>query len=59
MGVQMNYWPAEVTNLSECYAPFITYVSTEALKDGGSWQQVARKENCRGWAVHTQNNIFG
>lgn len=59
INVQMNYWPAEVTNLSECYAPFITYVSTEALKDGGSWQQVARKENCRGWAVHTQNNIFG
>ena len=34
INVQMNYWPAEVTNLSECYAPFITYVSTEALKDG-------------------------
>ena len=59
INAEMNYWPAEVANLSECYAPFITYVSTEALKDGGSWQQVARKENCRGWAVHTQNNIFG
>ena len=59
INVQMNYWPAEVANLSECYEPFIRYVQTEALKQGGSWQQVARKENCRGWAVHTQNNIFG
>ena len=59
INVQMNYWPAEVGNLSECYAPFIEYVSTEARKPGGSWQRVARKEHCRGWAVHTQNNIFG
>ena len=24
INVQMNYWPTEVANLSECYAPFIT-----------------------------------
>ncbi len=59
INVQMNYWPAEATGLPECHAPFIAYVYTEALKDGGSWRQVARKENCRGWALHTQNNIFG
>lgn len=59
INVQMNYWPTEVTNLSECYTPFINYVSIEALKQDGSWQKIARKENCRGWAVHTQNNIFG
>lgn len=59
INVQMNYWPTETANLSECYEPFIRYVYTEALKPGGSWQEVARKENCRGWAVHTQNNIFG
>lgn len=59
INVQMNYWPTEVANLSECYEPFIRYVHTEALKPGGSWQEVARKENCRGWAMHTQNNIFG
>ncbi|MCD8318214.1 MAG: hypothetical protein LUC45_04930 [Paraprevotella sp.] len=59
INVQMNYRPAEVTNLSDCYEPFIRYVQTEAMKPDGSWQQVARKENCRGWALHTQNNIFG
>lgn len=59
INVQMNYWPAEVTNLSECHLPFIKYVQTEAMKDNGSWQQLAKKENCRGWAMNTQNNIFG
>lgn len=39
--------------------PFINYVSTEAMKQDGSWQRVARKDGCRGWAVHTQNNLFG
>lgn len=59
INIQMNYWPAEVTNLAECHMPFINYVSTEAMKPDGSWQRVARKEGCRGWAVHTQNNLFG
>lgn len=59
INIQMNYWPAEVTNLAECHMPFINYVSTEAMKQDGSWQRVARKDGCRGWAVHTQNNLFG
>ncbi len=59
INVQMNYWPTEVAGLSECFAPFSHYVATEAMKVGGSWQEVARKEGCRGWTVHTQNNIFG
>lgn len=59
INVQMNYWPVEVTNLSECHLPFIRYVVTEATKDDGSWQRLARKEHCRGWVMNTQNNIFG
>lgn len=59
INIQMNYWPAEVTNLAECHMPFINYVSTEAMKQDGPWQRVARKDGCRGWAVHTQNNLFG
>lgn len=59
INIQMNYWPAEVTNLAECHMPFINYVSTEAMKPDGPWQRVARKDGCRGWAVHTQNNLFG
>lgn len=59
INVQMNYWPVETTNLSECAYPFLNYVKAEALKPGGSFRKVAEKEHLRGWAVHTQSNIFG
>lgn len=59
INIQMNYWPAEVANLSECHDLFFNYVSAEALKPNGSWQGIAKNENCRGWAVDTQNNVFG
>ena len=59
INIQMNYWPAECTNLSECHLPFINYVKTEALKENGSFRQVAIKEKLRGWTLHTQSNIFG
>lgn len=59
INIQMNYWPVEVTNLSECHLPFLYYVALEAGKADGSWQQVARKEGLRGWSIHTQSNIFG
>jgi len=59
INVEMNYWPTENTNLSECYSPFINYVYTEAMKKCGSWQKVAEGEHNRGWAVRTQSNIFG
>lgn len=59
INIQMNYWPAEVANLSECHSRLFDYVSAEALKTNGSWQNIAKEENCRGWAVDTQNNPFG
>ena len=59
INIQMNYWPVEPTNLSECHHPFLNYVKTEALRDSGNFQKVAQQENCRGWAVCTQSNIFG
>lgn len=59
INVEMNYWPTEVAGLSECFSPFVRYVHAEATKADGSWRKVAEKENCRGWALHTQSNIFG
>ncbi|WP_235817347.1 glycoside hydrolase family 95 protein [Bacteroides congonensis] len=58
INIQMNYWPAENTNLLECHHPFLDYIATEARKKDGSWQKVARKENLRGWSMKTQSNIF-
>ncbi len=58
INVQMNYWPAEVTNLAECHRPFINYIYNESqLND--SWKKMAREQDCKGWTMRTQNNIFG
>lgn len=60
INIQMNYWPAETANLSECHLPFLEYVAEEAVRrPEGSWRKIAREEGLRGWTVKTQNNIFG
>jgi len=53
---QMLYWPAEITNLSECHEPLFDYMET-LLAPG----KVSAKEffNTRGWVVNTMNNPFG
>ncbi|MDR2915189.1 MAG: glycoside hydrolase family 95 protein, partial [Tannerella sp.] len=58
INVQMNYWPTEVTNLKECHYPFINYIYNEAVIRS-SWRNMAAELGCRGWAMKTQNNIFG
>lgn len=59
INVQMNYWPVESTNLSECHVPFLNYIIEEASRKDGSWRKVAEMEGHRGWTVKTQSNIFG
>lgn len=53
---QMLYWPAEVTNLSECHEPLMDY--TESLVVPG---RISAREffNTRGWIVNTMNNAWG
>jgi alpha-L-fucosidase 2 len=53
---QMLYWPAEITNLSECHEPLFDYMET--LIEPG---KISAKEffNARGWIVNTMNNPFG
>ena len=57
INIQMNYWPAETTNLSECALPFFDYVNS--LR--GVRAEATREHygNVRGWTVQTENNIFG
>lgn len=59
INIQMNYWPSEVTNLSECHLPFLNYLAIEAAKPDGGMICTAKNEGLRGWSVHTQSNIFG
>jgi alpha-L-fucosidase 2 len=49
INVQMNYWPAEVCNLSECHEPFFDL--TDNLRPRG--RKTARDVyNCRGFVAH-------
>lgn len=49
INVQMNYWPAEVCNLSECHEPLFGLI--DALRKRG--RKTARDAyNCRGFVAH-------
>lgn len=53
---QMNYWPAETTNLAECHEPFLEFIAS--LVEPG--RKTARIQyGLDGWAVHTISNIWG
>ena len=56
INLQMNYWPAEVCNLSETALPLIQFM--EKLQTPGS---VTAKEmyHSRGWTVHHLTDPFG
>ena len=56
INIPMIYWPAEVTNLSECHEPLIEYI--DKLRPPG---RKSAKDffNADGWIVNTMNNPFG
>jgi alpha-L-fucosidase 2 len=55
INTEMNYWPAENTNLSECQLPLF-----DALKDLAQTGAVVAKEhyNARGWVVHHNFDLW-
>ncbi len=55
INIQMNYWPAELTNLSECHLPFIALV--DSLRKNG--RKTARNMyNSRGFTAHFTTNAW-
>lgn len=57
INIQMNYWPAEVTNLSESHMPYLDYInSMREVKKVSTAKEYPGK---RGWTVRTENGIFG
>lgn len=60
INVQMNYWPAEVTNLSELHLPYLNYIKREAC-ERSQWRKNARQVagQTKGWTLTTENNIYG
>jgi alpha-L-fucosidase 2 len=49
INIQMNYWPAEITNLSDCHLPFLHFIGD--LRESGrktAWDLYG----CRGFTAH-------
>jgi alpha-L-fucosidase 2 len=57
INLQMNYWPAEVTNLSECHLPLFDYMEHLLVPSG--MLTAERMYGARGWVVHHLSDIFG
>jgi len=55
INAEMNYWPAEKTNLSEMHAPFLEMVKELTL----TGEQTAREMyGTRGWMAHHNTDIW-
>ncbi|MDP4210187.1 MAG: glycoside hydrolase N-terminal domain-containing protein [Bacteroidota bacterium] len=55
INVEMNYWPAEVTNLSECHDPFIQLIKDVSVTGKASASEMY---GCRGWALHHNTDLW-
>ena len=56
INLQMNYWPAEVTNLSEMTAPLIQLIQHLAVNGKFTAENYY---HMKGWAVHHNSDIWG
>ena len=65
INVQMNYWPAEVANLSECHTPFFDLIASQlpAWRKATATAKEFKTANGsfakRGFAIRTSHNITG
>jgi len=56
VNVEMNYWPAEVTHLSEMHLPLFDLI--ESLVDPGK-KTASIQYHKNGWIVHPITNVWG
>lgn len=55
INLQMNYWPVEVANLSECGMPVYDMIDDLRITGG----KVAKDYyNCRGWTLHHNTDLW-
>ncbi len=55
INTQMNYWPAEVTNLSECTEPLFDMIA-ECAESGGKTAQA--HYGAGGWVLHHNTDLW-
>ena len=57
INIQMNYWPTEITNLSDLHKPFVNFILRGAKSKG--WKEVANRYNGGyGWSVLTETSLY-
>ncbi len=59
INIQMNYWPTEITNLSDLHKPFVNFIIRGAQSEG--WKKVAKDYNngdTKGWSVLTETSLY-
>jgi alpha-L-fucosidase 2 len=55
INAEMNYWPAELTNLSECHEPFLKAIKELAVNGAITARAMYGNE---GWVVHHNTDIW-
>ncbi|MDR2361596.1 MAG: glycoside hydrolase family 95 protein [Prevotellaceae bacterium] len=55
INTEMNYWPAEQTNLSECHQPFLQMVKEIAVNGRKTAEKMYHR---RGWVCHHNVSIW-
>lgn len=57
INVEMNYWPAEPANLSECHMPLFDWVENlSTVRKKNTQPAIAAR---RGWTIYSTNNPMG
>ena len=56
INTEMNYWPAEVANLSECHLPLLDFI--KRLAENGK-ETAKVNYNAKGWTAHHNADIWG
>ncbi len=56
INVEMNYWPADVANLSECFEPYARWIdSIRAVRTEATRKAFSK----RGWLMRGESGLFG
>lgn len=55
INAEMNYWPAELGNLSECHEPFFDLIDDLTISGARAAQE---QYGARGWVVHHNTDLW-
>ncbi|MDP4270562.1 MAG: glycoside hydrolase family 95 protein, partial [Bacteroidota bacterium] len=56
INTEMNYWPAEVTNLSEMHTPLLKWIQNLSVNGKETAKEFYK---ARGWVAHHNSDIWG